>query len=112
MSLAARLFIFINEVAFIIFTFVAPVAYVGFLLSEGRFPFEGNDAAIFIAQLIAYWFVIISLFGSIALMIENNKSLKNIEKLLEKPNLKKEPPTILNDGSNSPLRPEPRLTAE
>ena len=112
MSVAARLFILISEIGFFIFMVIVPGAYSGWLLSQGNFPAEGLPLVWFVAGLIGYWFTIICLFGAVALMAENNKSLKNIEELLEKQNSIKEAPSFSNSGPSINARAEPRFKAE
>jgi len=112
MSVAARLFILINEIAFFIFMLIVPAVYSVWMYNNGSFPVMGTPFIWFLAGLAVYWLAIISLFGAVALMAENNKSLKTIAEILERQGSRNQPPQMPSGGQPSALPPAPRLKSE
>ena len=81
MELAANLFIAINEFIFYVLFFLVPIIYGLILLSvsegiEGPVPPMSLWASF--GLFIVYELAVISIFGGLALMAENNRYLKII----------------------------------
>jgi threonine/homoserine/homoserine lactone efflux protein len=93
MNLVSKLFVVLNE--FLLFIMILlPAPYVLFVLSNG--PLTRMDVFRLAAVVLGYYVFVVILFGWLALVIENNRSLKRIVSLLEaqEPTKKKSEPPV------------------
>jgi hypothetical protein len=80
MNIVARLFVVLAEVLFFILALL-PIPYVILEIQSG--PMTPVDLALLAATVLGYFVLLVVLFGSLALVVENNRSLKRIASLLE-----------------------------
>lgn len=98
MNIVARLFVVLAEVLLFILVLL-PIPFVILKIQSG--PMMRVDWALLAAAVFGYLVVIVILFGSLALVVENNRSLKRIASLLEGqgPNASQSVPMVRREPS-------------
>lgn len=98
MNIVARLFVLLAEVLLFIMVLL-PIPFVILKIQSG--PMMRVDWALLATAVLGYFILIVILFGSLALVVENNRSLKRIAALLEGqgPNASQSGPMVRREPS-------------
>ena len=87
MKFVASAFKFLNEVAFFLLAVIVPVLVcVGYFSGSNIGEINTIHPVWLVIWLVVYMIVLISVFGFIALVIENNQHLQNVVEELKKLN--------------------------
>jgi hypothetical protein len=87
MKFVASAFKFLNEVAFFLLAVIVPVLVgVGYFSGSNIGDISTTNPVWLIVWLVVYMIVLVSVFGFIALVIENNQHLQNVVEELRKLN--------------------------
>lgn len=110
MKFVAKIFVLLNEVLFIILA-VLPLAFVAAAYANGQLA--DYLEPLYLIGGVAYYIFLITLFGWISLMVENNRNLNDINDSLKRLVLNSSSarlePAALDKTKSSTLKQEPPL---
>ena len=114
MQFVARAFKFLNEIAFFLLAIVIPALVVIGYFSGTRVGGIGTTNPIWlVVWLVVYLIILISVFGFIALVIENNQHLQNIVGELQKLNRETQRGELkIGSGITASREGSPRLSSK
>ena len=114
MKFVASAFKFLNEVAFFLLAVIVPVLVgVGYFSGSNIGEINTMHPVWLVVWLVVYMIVLVSVFGFIALVIENNQHLQNVVEELKKLNAatqRSEPK--LGSGITATREGSPRLSSD